>query len=120
MADPESRPCARRVGVRRGGDHGSRFDSAAARGAANHESVAALVPWGFVCSAVAMIGLNRLKSIPTWAIVVHFSFVSLLFSGASFFLFERRLPTDTGVDWSANTLLMLICVGLFATVGQFF
>ena len=69
-------------------------------------------------TALAMIGLNRLKAIDTWAIVVHFSLVSLLFSGGSLFLFERRFTLGTG--WEGTTLAMLVCVGLSATVGQFF
>ncbi len=90
-------------------------------GQSNHESAAALLAVGAsFWSAVAMIGLHRLKSIPTWAIVVHFSFVSLLFSGGSYFLFERRLATGADPEWSATTLAMLASVGLFATVGQFF
>jgi drug/metabolite transporter (DMT)-like permease len=65
-----------------------------------------------------MIGLHRLKSLHTWAIVVHFSFVSLLFSTASFFLFERNAASAG--ELSARTALMLLGVGLSATIGQFF
>lgn len=82
----------------------------------NLSSLAALGASFF--SAVAMIGLHRLKSIDLWAIVVHFSMVSLLFSGASFFIFERNFAD--GAEWSGMTLAMLAGVGLSATVGQFF
>lgn len=88
-------------------------------GQPNHEISAAFAALGAsLFSAVAMIGLNRLKSIPTWAIVVHFSFVSLLFSGGSFFLFGRSV--GAAAEWSVPTLAMLLGVGLSATVGQFF
>ncbi len=88
-------------------------------GDANHASAAAGAALGAsFCSGLAMIGLHRLKSLHTWAIVVHFSLVSLLFSGGAFFVFERRLAG--AADWSAGTLAMLLCVGLSATVGQFF
>lgn len=82
----------------------------------NMSSLAALGASLF--SAVAMIGLHRLKSIDLWAIVVHFSMVSLLFSGASFFIFERNFAD--GAEWNRMTLAMLVGVGLSATVGQFF
>lgn len=82
----------------------------------NLSSLAALAASMF--SAVAMIGLHRLKSIDLWAIVVHFSMVSLVFSGASFFIFERNFAQ--GAEWDATTLVMLVGVGLSATVGQFF
>ncbi|MGE5193364.1 MAG: DMT family transporter [Deltaproteobacteria bacterium] len=88
-------------------------------GDANHASAAAGAALGAsFCSGLAMIGLHRLKSLHTWAIVVHFSLVSLLFSGGAFFIFERSLAGKA--DWSTRTLAMLLCVGLSATVGQFF
>lgn len=90
-------------------------------GRANHETIAALVAVGAsLCSAVAMIGLHRLKAIPTWAIVVHFSFVSLLFSGGSYFVFERSPANGAQSEWSTTTLAMLLGVGVSATIGQFF
>jgi drug/metabolite transporter (DMT)-like permease len=88
-------------------------------GEANHATAAAFAALAAsFCSGLAMIGLHRLKSLHTWAIVVHFSLVSLLFSGGAFFLFERSIAAKT--DWSAQTLALLVCVGLSATVGQFF
>ena len=88
-------------------------------GQADHENLAAFAALGAsFFSGVAMIGLNRLKSIPTWAIVLHFSFVSLLFSAGSFFFFGRSV--GGAAEWSGRTLAMLFCVGLSATVGQFF
>ncbi len=84
-----------------------------------HESAAVFAALGAsFCSGLAMIGLHRLKSLNTWAIVVHFSFVALLFSSGAFFLFERRISFKA--DWSAQTFAMLLGVGLAATVGQYF
>ncbi len=88
-------------------------------GETNHATAAACAALGAsFCSGLAMIGLHRLKSLHTWAIVVHFSLVSLLFSGGAFFVFDRSRAGTS--DWSARTLAMLLCVGLSATVGQFF
>jgi drug/metabolite transporter (DMT)-like permease len=88
-------------------------------GDAHHATAAAgAAVCASLCSGLAMIGLHRLKSLHTWAIVVHFSLVSLLFSGAAFFIFERGRAS--AADWSPRTLAMLLCVGLSATVGQYF
>jgi drug/metabolite transporter (DMT)-like permease len=70
------------------------------------------------CSGLAMIGLHRLKSLHTWAVVVHFSFVSLLFSSGAFLLFERGVSVSP--ELVSAILPRLLCVGLAATVGQFF
>jgi len=88
-------------------------------GQADHQITAAFAALGAsFSSGVAMIGLHRLKALPTWAIVAHFSLVSLLFSGGSFFVFERGV--GAAAVWSGQTLAMLLCVGLSATIGQFF
>jgi drug/metabolite transporter (DMT)-like permease len=88
-------------------------------GEANHATAAAFAALAAsFCSGLAMIGLHRLKSLHTWAIVVHFSLVSLLFSGGAFLIFERSHAGAS--DWSLRTMAMLLCVGLSATVGQFF
>lgn len=69
-------------------------------------------------TAVAMIGLHRLYGIDVRAIVVHFSGVSALFCLASLFLFERTQTPGVVVDgW---LLVMLLGVGVTATVGQLF
>jgi drug/metabolite transporter (DMT)-like permease len=69
-------------------------------------------------TAVAMIGLHRLHRIDVRAIVMHFSGVSALFCLASLFLFERRQsPGPLVQEW---LLLMLLGVGVTATVGQLF
>jgi drug/metabolite transporter (DMT)-like permease len=67
-------------------------------------------------TAFALIGLHRLHKIDVRAIVVHFSGVSALFCLVALFLFER---TGTpGVHFDESVLLMLLGVGLTATIGQ--
>lgn len=72
-----------------------------------------------LCTACAMIGLNRLGRIDARAVVTHFSGVSTVFALA--FLgatggpaLLREFPRD------AATLALLTCVGLAGTVGQIF
>jgi drug/metabolite transporter (DMT)-like permease len=69
-------------------------------------------------TAVAMIGLHRLRTIEPPAIVAHFSAVSFLFCIPTLFLFERKSNTDFEV--TAGTTLMLLGVGITATIGQVF
>jgi drug/metabolite transporter (DMT)-like permease len=69
-------------------------------------------------TAVAMLGLHRLRRIDVRAIVVHFSAVSLLFSTAALFLFER--PGLARYELTGWPLVLLVAVGLAATVGQIF
>ncbi len=68
------------------------------------------------CSAVAMLGLHRLHHMDTRAIVFHFSAVSLLFSlSAMHFIPGTAPPIPT---WQVVTVMMLLGVGLTATMGQ--
>lgn len=68
------------------------------------------------CSAVAMLGLHRLHGMDTRAIVFHFSSVSLLFSlSAMHFIPATATPA---VTWQLATILMLLGVGITATLGQ--
>ena len=71
---------------------------------------------GSFATAVAMIGLNRLNGIDVRAVVVHFSAVATLFCGASYFLF----PTEHLITryLNADVLLLLLGVGVAATIGQ--
>ena len=69
-------------------------------------------------TAVAMLGLHRLRHIHPWAIVAHFSGVALLFSLASFVLGSHTAARPTSP--ATSTLLLLLTVGLTATVGQLF
>jgi drug/metabolite transporter (DMT)-like permease len=71
-----------------------------------------------VSTALAMIGLHRLKGIDPRAIVVHFSAVSMLFVLATFVLFDGDPDKLHIVD--ARAALVLAGVGLAASVGQVF
>jgi drug/metabolite transporter (DMT)-like permease len=71
---------------------------------------------GSFTTALAMIGLHRLQGIDTWAIVVHFSAVALVLCVGALFLFDR---SDSPRELFAGpTLLLLLGVGVAATVGQ--
>ena len=71
-----------------------------------------------IFTALAMLGLHRLRGIDPRAIVVHFSFVAALFALAACFL------ADSPKGWSALKdgwrLAELAAIGLTATIGQFF
>jgi drug/metabolite transporter (DMT)-like permease len=69
-------------------------------------------------TAVAMLGLHRLRDLDTRAIVVHFSGVATLICVASFFFFDHRPTTDLMPNGWA--LLGLLGIGVSATVGQIF
>ena len=71
-----------------------------------------------VFTAVAMMGLNRLKGIPSLAVVAHFSAVSLLVCGACYFVFPRPLGNEKLTE--LRVLFDLLMVGATATVGQVF
>ncbi|MHB1425448.1 MAG: DMT family transporter [Gemmataceae bacterium] len=71
-----------------------------------------------VSTAVAMLGLHRLRHIHPWAIVAHFSGVALLFSLASFLLGSHSDPPPASTR--TKTVLLLVAVGGTATVGQLF
>ena len=73
---------------------------------------------GSMTSAVALIGLHRLKGISSKAIVVHFSAVSILFILASFFLFSTSREWDHQVDFQSPAPALLLGVGVSATAGQ--
>jgi drug/metabolite transporter (DMT)-like permease len=66
-------------------------------------------------SAVAMLGLHRLKGLDAWAIVVHFSGVSTAFVLVSW-LFGPVPPVEQVLD--GRLALLLVGVGAAATVGQ--
>jgi drug/metabolite transporter (DMT)-like permease len=71
-----------------------------------------------VFSAVAMMGLNRLRGLDTRAIVVHFSGVAAVVCLASYFVFPHRAASPFAVD--GRVALLLLAVGASATVGQLF
>jgi drug/metabolite transporter (DMT)-like permease len=73
---------------------------------------------GSFSTAVAMIGLHRLHDLDTRAIVAHFSGVAFVFCLTAFFLFERKATLSLHLD--GGPLLLLLGVGITATVGQLF
>ena len=66
-------------------------------------------------TAIAMMGLNRLQSLDTRAIVVHFSGVALVFAAAVNVLREGPIATSTP-HWLSYC--QLASIGLTATLGQ--
>ena len=80
----------------------------------DHHFAALVALVASVSTAVAMMGLNRLKGVATPAVVVHFSGVALAFAlAASAAAGPVKLAaTDVG------SLCQLLAVGLTATVGQ--
>ncbi len=69
-------------------------------------------------SALAMIGLHRVRGLDTRAIVWHFSGVSLFFAGAALGLVGGRLP-DKPLPVTSASWLLLLGVGTSATIGQY-
>lgn len=69
-------------------------------------------------SAVALIGLHRLKQVAPTAVVVHFSTVSVVSLLAMLLIFpaENGWGSPLRLPWPAPALLL--GVGLFATAGQ--
>lgn len=76
----------------------------------------ALAASGF--TAVAMLGLNRLRGVSPLGIVVHFSGVATVFCAASYFVFDHSDVPVRRLDWT--TAGKLLGVGASATVGQVF
>jgi drug/metabolite transporter (DMT)-like permease len=69
-------------------------------------------------SAIAMIGVHKLRELDPRAVVVHFSAVALACSVAALFLFPRQ---HTGLDlMNLRTASMLLGIGACATFGQIF
>ena len=68
-----------------------------------------------VFTALAMIGLHRVRHIDTRAVVVHFSATSLTFAVAAFFIFPRQ---STPATIALHQWCYLLGVGLTATIGQ--
>jgi drug/metabolite transporter (DMT)-like permease len=71
-----------------------------------------------LATALAMIGLHRLRDLDTWAIVAHFSGVALVLGVACFFVFGRATPARD--VFQPQPLLLLLGIGVTATVGQLF
>jgi drug/metabolite transporter (DMT)-like permease len=69
-----------------------------------------------IFTAIAMMGLHRLKAIDPRAVVVHFSGVSAVFSFAAFLLLPA--PSEAPFEW--RYVGLLLAVGAAATVGQYY
>jgi drug/metabolite transporter (DMT)-like permease len=70
-----------------------------------------------LATAVAMMGLHRLRSINSWAVVAHFSGVATLICTVALLVGPHHVePTALLGD---STLLCLLGVGASATLGQF-
>jgi drug/metabolite transporter (DMT)-like permease len=67
-------------------------------------------------SAVALIGLHKIRELDPRAIVAHFSGVALVGCVAALFVFPRKMP----LVLDPTTVTLLLGVGLFATIGQLF
>lgn len=70
-----------------------------------------------VSSAVAMLGLHRLRGIDARAIVAHFAGVASVVAGV-WILLRRDVMTSRTLE--PLTILMLLGVGVTGTAGQFF
>lgn len=83
-------------------------------GALSTKVAAPLVLFGACTSAVAMLGLHRLRHLDTWAIVVHFSGVATVFVLVALLVD----PPDFGPGLDGQALPLLLGVGATATLGQ--
>ncbi len=71
-------------------------------------------------TAVAMLGLNRLRHIHPWSIVAHFSGVALMFSLTAFLIGGSASATALPPLPQIEAVWLLLAVGASATVGQLF
>ena len=76
-------------------------------------------------TAIAMLGLNRLRHVAPFAIVTHFSAISAIFGGTGWFLIDVvgiEIGTTGDPHWYQHPLVWLeiIGVGVTATIGQVF
>ncbi|HEY1187520.1 MAG TPA: DMT family transporter [Gemmata sp.] len=71
-----------------------------------------------VFTAVAMLGLNRLRDIDPRAVVVHFSVVATVFCFGAFLVGPRAQPLARVLD--PGVIARLLGIGVSATVGQVF
>ncbi len=69
-------------------------------------------------TAVAMLGLHRLRDVDPRAVVVHFSMVATAFCVGAFFLTPRSQPVERVLE--LGVLARLLGIGVAATVGQVF
>ncbi|HLY74254.1 MAG TPA: EamA family transporter, partial [Planctomycetota bacterium] len=69
-----------------------------------------------MCTAVVMLGLNRLSDVEPRTIVLHFSMVSTGIMGAVYFLAAPKGSIGAFADHRG--LAMLMAMGVLGTVGQ--
>jgi drug/metabolite transporter (DMT)-like permease len=86
-------------------------------GAGGFNSAAYVVVAASLFTALAMMGLHQLKHLDPRAVVAHFSGVSLVFSLVAWGTVETEA---TAVALGAEHVLLLLGVGVSASVGQFF
>lgn len=75
---------------------------------------------GSVTSAIALMGLHRLRRLAPNAIVFHFSAVSILFLLGLLYCVPSERPFSEHLSIPSRGILLLIGVGLSATAGQMF
>ncbi len=71
-----------------------------------------------LATAVAMLGLHKLHRVDPRAVVVHFALVATLFCSVCFFTFP--LTAGAGSFWDSKLLLLLVGIGVTASIGQLF
>lgn len=71
-----------------------------------------------VFSAVAMLGLHRLRDIDPRSVVVHFSVVATVFCLGAFLSTPRSQPIERVLE--VEVIAMLLGIGVSATIGQVF
>jgi drug/metabolite transporter (DMT)-like permease len=81
---------------------------------------AAVALTGSFSTAVAMIGLHKLRGVDARAVVAHFAGVASLVTGAALLVRGPAVVVRTSAGFDARTLLMLAGVGLAGTAGQVF
>ena len=92
------------------------FDARAPAASGSHAALALMLcVVAAVNNAIAMLGLNRLKGVSSWAIVAHYSGVAMLFVLGSWAV--GPFPDLSKLDRPAIPIL-LVSIGLAATLGQ--
>lgn len=69
-----------------------------------------------MCTAIVMLGLNRLASVDARSIVLHFALIATVISGAVFAFSGRSGQLDSFTH--AESVTKLLAMGLLGTVGQ--
>jgi drug/metabolite transporter (DMT)-like permease len=79
-----------------------------------HIAVAAALLSSFT-SAIALIGLHKVRELDPRSVVAHFSAVALACCVAALFVFPRQ---HAGLELTPRTIAMLLGIGVCATCGQ--